>query len=88
MTIQASHVAFNHVGQCVTDLERSRRFYCELLEFTFDREIKPRDDLSAKLLGLPEPLGMTAVYLERTAWCSSCCTSPPRGGRNPTGRGQ
>ena len=58
-------VAFNHVGQCVTDLERARRFYCELLEFTFDREINPSDELSAKLLGLPEPLGMTAVYLER-----------------------
>ena len=24
-------VAFNHVGQCVTDLERSKRFYVELL---------------------------------------------------------
>jgi len=56
---------FNHVGQCVTDLERSKRFYCELLEFSFQREITPPDDMSAKLLGLRPPLGMTAVYLGR-----------------------
>ena len=58
-------VAFNHVGQCVTDLARAKRFYCELLGFTPDREINPPDDLSAKLLGLTPPLGMTASYLLR-----------------------
>ena len=58
-------VAFNHVGQCVTDLERSKRFYCELLEFVLEREINPRDDLSAKLMGLTPPLAMTASYLVR-----------------------
>ena len=57
--------AFNHVGQCVTDLERSKRFYCELLGFTFDREINPPDESSAKLLSLTPPLGMTAAYLVR-----------------------
>jgi catechol 2,3-dioxygenase-like lactoylglutathione lyase family enzyme len=57
--------AFNHVGQVVTDLERSRRFYCELLGFTFLREIQPPDDSSAQLLSLAPPLGMTAVYLGR-----------------------
>jgi lactoylglutathione lyase len=58
-------VAFNHVGQCVTDLERSRRFYCDLLGFTFDREINPPDELSAKLMSLTPPLAMTASYLVR-----------------------
>ena len=58
-------VAFNHVGQCVTDLERSKRFYCELLDFAPDREIKPTDDLSAKLMSLTPPLDMTASYLVR-----------------------
>jgi catechol 2,3-dioxygenase-like lactoylglutathione lyase family enzyme len=58
-------VAFNHVGQCVTDLERSKRFYCELLDFVTDREIKPTDDLSAKLMSLTPPLDMTASYLVR-----------------------
>jgi lactoylglutathione lyase len=57
--------AFNHVGQCVTDLERSKRFYCELFGFVVEREISPPDDGSAQLLSLPAPLGMTAVYLVR-----------------------
>jgi lactoylglutathione lyase len=58
-------VVFNHVGQCVADLERSKRFYCELLGFTFDREINPPDEGSAALLSLEAPLGMTACYLVR-----------------------
>ena len=58
-------VVFNHVGQCVTDLERAKRFYCELLEFAFQREISPPDDLSAKLMSLTPPLAMTAAYLVR-----------------------
>jgi catechol 2,3-dioxygenase-like lactoylglutathione lyase family enzyme len=57
--------AFNHVGQCVTDLDRSKRFYCDLLGFTFQREINPPDEMSAQLLGLDAPLGMTATYLGR-----------------------
>lgn len=58
-------VAFNHLGQCVTDLTRSRRFYEELLGFTVEREIHPPDDASSTLLQLPKPLGMTALYLRR-----------------------
>lgn len=58
-------VAFNHLGQCVTDLGRSKRFYCELLGFTLDREINPPDEGSAALLSLEPPLGMTACYLLR-----------------------
>jgi lactoylglutathione lyase len=57
--------AFNHVGQCVTDLERSKRFYCELFGFVVEREIAPPDEGSAQLLSLPAPLGMTAAYLVR-----------------------
>jgi catechol 2,3-dioxygenase-like lactoylglutathione lyase family enzyme len=57
--------AFNHVGQCVTDLPRSRRFYEELLGFEFDRAIRPPDDPSAKLLSIDPPVGMEVVYLRR-----------------------
>ena len=57
--------AFNHVGQCVTDLERSKRFYCELLGFTLEREIHPPDESSAQLMSLTPPLAMTAAYLVR-----------------------
>ena len=46
----------NHVGHCVTDLARSRRFYEELLGFEFWRELVPPQDVSAKLLGLEAPV--------------------------------
>ncbi len=55
----------NHVGLCVTDLERSRRFYEELLGFTHQRDLAVPDAAAARLLRVPEPVGMTAVYLER-----------------------
>jgi catechol 2,3-dioxygenase-like lactoylglutathione lyase family enzyme len=58
-------VAFNHVGQCVTDLAASRRFYEELLGFAFDRELVLSDDPSSQLLAVEPPLGLTAVYLRR-----------------------
>ncbi len=56
---------FNHLGQCVTDLARARRFYEELLGFTFVREIEPPDSPSDQLLRLKQPIGMTACYLQR-----------------------
>jgi catechol 2,3-dioxygenase-like lactoylglutathione lyase family enzyme len=58
-------VAFNHLGQCVTDLERSRRFYVDVLGFEPWREINPPDTPSNELLRLPPPLGLTACYLRR-----------------------
>lgn len=56
---------FNHVGLCVADRERSRRFYEGLLGFQFWWEIDPPDDRTAQLVGLPEPLGVHATYLVR-----------------------
>jgi catechol 2,3-dioxygenase-like lactoylglutathione lyase family enzyme len=56
---------FNHLGQCVTDMARSRRFYEELFGFTFLRSIEPPDDPSAKLLRVDPPVGMSVVYLGR-----------------------
>jgi catechol 2,3-dioxygenase-like lactoylglutathione lyase family enzyme len=57
--------AFNHVGHCVTDLARSRRFYEELLGFTHQRDLQVPDQPTAKLLRVPAPVGLRAVYLER-----------------------
>jgi lactoylglutathione lyase len=57
----------NHVGLCVTDLERSRRFYEEGLGFTFQRDLRPPDELTGKLLGVDRP-GLTAVYLTMGAF--------------------
>jgi len=55
----------NHVGQCVTDLDRSRRFYEELLGFRFQRDMRVPDDPAARLLRIEPPLGMSVVYLQR-----------------------
>lgn len=52
-----------HVGLCVQDLERARRFYTEALGFTFTSDLKPPDDATGKLLGIDPPVGLTAVYL-------------------------
>ena len=61
----APGVTVNHVGLCVTDLARSRRFYEEALGFTFDRSLQPPDAVCATLLGVEPPVGLTAVYLTR-----------------------
>ncbi|ASW90070.1 VOC family protein [Mycobacterium marseillense] len=62
----SSHrTVFNHVGLCVTDRERSRRFYEGLLGFQFWWELDPPDGMTAQLVGLPEPLGVHATYLVR-----------------------
>jgi len=58
----------NHVGLCVTDFERSRRFYEAVLGFTHQRDLPVPDAPASKLLRVAEPVGMTAVYLERDAF--------------------
>ena len=56
---------FNHVGLCVADTERSRRFYESVLGFQFWWELEPPDNLTAQVVQLPEPLGVKATYLVR-----------------------
>jgi catechol 2,3-dioxygenase-like lactoylglutathione lyase family enzyme len=56
---------FNHVGLCVADRARSRRFYEELLGFQFWWELEPPDDGTAELLQLDKPVGLHATYLVR-----------------------
>ena len=55
----------NHVGLCVTDLHRSRRFYEQVLSFAPRNELTVPDAPASRLLGVPEPVGLTAVYLVR-----------------------
>lgn len=55
----------NHLGQCVTDLDRSRTFYEEALGFTFWRLLELDDTPTDKLLRLQPPLGFRACYLRQ-----------------------
>jgi lactoylglutathione lyase len=56
---------FNHVGLCVADRERSRRFYESLLGFQFWWELELPDEGTAQLLQLAGPIGVRATYLVR-----------------------
>jgi lactoylglutathione lyase len=56
---------FNHVGLCVADTARSRRFYEGLLDFTFWWELVPPDEGTGQLLQLNTPIGLHATYLVR-----------------------
>jgi catechol 2,3-dioxygenase-like lactoylglutathione lyase family enzyme len=60
-----SGVVYNHVGLCVSDLARSRRFYEELLGFECQREMTLPDEGVDKMLRIAPPVGLTAVYLGR-----------------------
>jgi catechol 2,3-dioxygenase-like lactoylglutathione lyase family enzyme len=62
----SSHrTVFNHVGLCVADRERSRRFYEGLLGFGFWWELELPDEGTERLLQLETPIGVHATYLVR-----------------------
>ncbi len=64
--VMSSHrTVFNHVGLCVADRGRSRRFYEELLGFQFWWELEPPDEGTGELLQLDKPVGLHATYLVR-----------------------
>jgi len=54
---------YNHTGQVVTDLERAKRFYQEVLGFKLWYELEPPDDMTAKLNGVEPPLNIKCSYL-------------------------
>lgn len=56
---------FNHVGLCVADTARSRRFYEGLLDFAYWWELAPPDEGTGQLLQLNTPIGLHATYLVR-----------------------
>lgn len=55
--------AYSHIGLCVTDLERSRRFYTEVFGFRSAFELRTDGPETPKLLRLEAPLTLDAVYL-------------------------
>lgn len=57
-----------HLGLCVSDLEQSKRFYCEGLGFRRRSGVEVSGEPSDTLLGL-EDCELEAVYLERDGFC-------------------
>jgi catechol 2,3-dioxygenase-like lactoylglutathione lyase family enzyme len=58
-------VFFNHLGQTIQDIARSRRFYEGLLGFRFWWDFEVPDDLASRVLMVPSPCRLTATYLWR-----------------------
>lgn len=58
-------VFFNHLGQTITDIARSRRFYEGLLGFKFWWDFQAPDELASRVLMVPSPCKLTATYLWR-----------------------
>ena len=54
----------NHVGLCVADPARSRRFYENVFGFRHRKTLEVADEAAAALLQVAPPVGLTAVYLE------------------------
>lgn len=54
---------YNHTGQVVTDLQRSRTFYEQVLGFRFWFELDPPEEATATICSLEGPLGVRACYL-------------------------
>jgi catechol 2,3-dioxygenase-like lactoylglutathione lyase family enzyme len=63
--LEGEQAVFNHVGICVTDLERSKKFYEEVLRFRYWWELEAPDEGTSQLLQIPAPVGLRAVYLVR-----------------------
>lgn len=54
---------WNHVGLAVTDLDRSIAFYEGVFGFAEVQRLAIPDGVGSKLLRVPAPVGLTAVYL-------------------------
>ena len=74
----------NHMGLCVADVARSRRFYEEVLGFEYWHEFAPPDEMTAQLVDLPQPLGAKAVYLRQGEFILELLTFTDAGVHVPT----
>lgn len=53
----------NHVGICVSDPDRSRRFYEGVFGYVLRDDMSVPDGVVSKLLQVSEPVGLTAQFL-------------------------
>ena len=65
MSASSAPSAFGHVGHCVSDLDRARRFYVEAFGFEPLNQIELPDSPSDQLLRITPPVGLRAAYLRK-----------------------
>ncbi|MDG2304280.1 MAG: VOC family protein [Candidatus Binatia bacterium] len=58
-----AEVRVNHVGHAVADLDRARAFWTGAFDFKVVKELAAPDEGTSRLLGIPAPVGLKAVYL-------------------------
>lgn len=56
--------SFSHIGVCVADLERAKRFYVEAFDFTVGLVYEMEDTIN-DLLGIPSKVLMTSMMLHK-----------------------
>jgi catechol 2,3-dioxygenase-like lactoylglutathione lyase family enzyme len=59
----ATVAVWNHVGHHVADLDRALTFYRSVFGFEELHRLEIPDGVASRLLRVPEPVGLTAVYL-------------------------
>jgi catechol 2,3-dioxygenase-like lactoylglutathione lyase family enzyme len=64
MNDQSTAASFSHIGICVSDIERSRRFYVEALGFTVGPTYE-MEDMINDLLGIPTKVQMISLMLHK-----------------------
>jgi catechol 2,3-dioxygenase-like lactoylglutathione lyase family enzyme len=77
----SSFQRFTHIGLCVSDMARSRRFYCDGLGFVFEHELHVAGEPTDTLLRL-RGTDLHAVYLTRDGvrielMCFASPAAPP-----------
>jgi len=60
-----AEVVVNHVGHAVADLDRATRFWTVAFGFEVVNELEAPDPGTSRLLQIPAPVGLRAVYLRR-----------------------
>jgi lactoylglutathione lyase len=67
-TLKLMASVVNHIGLAVSDIDKSRRFYEEVLGFDFKHEATFPDAVTAKMFAMDGPVGLHVAYLQRDGW--------------------
>jgi len=78
--------ACSHIGLCVTDLERSRRFYEEVFGFRLAFDLSTDGSSTPQLLRLEAPLTLNAAYLAVDGLLLELLQFEPAGAPGPVTR--